>query len=391
MWKIPSNPPHLMLGDERMLGQHVPLCLVPEIHAQRRRRLAAAVQQAGVDAALITRLVNVQYLTGLASSNAAVLIRSDGEAVLATDSRYVTAAKEIAPEVEIVMDRTVATTLAGRAAEGGPIKLGVEEHDVTLALAEAISESAERAELVHLGRPVEELRIVKDKDELALIREACAISSRALEDVYAAGGFAGRTEKEIARDLESRMFAHGADGLAFETIVASGANSAIPHHRAADRIVERGDFLKIDFGALYRGYHADCTRTSVVGAEPTVWQREIYELVAMAQRAGREALAPGVEYVAVDNAAREVIKAAGHGEHFGHGTGHGVGLEIHEAPSLGYSAEGKLVDRTPVTVEPGVYVPGRGGVRIEDTLVVRDGAEPELLTTTTKDLLVLDA
>jgi Xaa-Pro aminopeptidase len=364
---------------------------VPEIHAQRRGRLAAAVQQAGADAVLITRLVNVRYLTGLASSNAAILIRPDGETILATDSRYVTAAEAFAPDVEIVMDRAVATSLARRAADGGTVKLGIEEHDVTVELAAAISEAAERAELVHLGRPVEQLRIVKDDDELALIGQACAISCRALEDLYAAGGFTGRTEKQVARDLENRMFAHGADGLAFDTIVASGPNSAIPHHSPTDRVVERGEFLKIDFGALYRGYHADCTRTSIVGAPPTAWQREIYELVATAQRAGREALAPGVEYVAVDGAAREVIKAAGHGDHFGHGTGHGVGLEIHEAPSLGYAAEGKLVDRTPVTVEPGVYVPGRGGVRIEDTLIVRDGAEPELLTTTTKDLLVLDA
>jgi Xaa-Pro aminopeptidase len=364
---------------------------VPEIHAQRRRRLASAIEQAGVDAALITRLVNVRYLTGLASSNAAVLITPGREAVLATDSRYVTAAEAIAPDVEIVMDRAVARSLARRAAERGPIKLGVEEHDVTLAVAGAISDAAGQAELVHLGRPVEDLRVVKDDDELALIREACAISCQALEDLYAAGRFAGRSEKEIARDLENRMFGHGADGWAFETIVAAGPNSAIPHHSPTDRVVERGDFLKIDFGALYQGYHADCTRTSVVGAAPTAWQREIYDLVATAQRAGREALAPGVEYVAVDQAAREVIKAAGHGDHFGHSTGHGLGLEIHEAPTLGYSAEGKLVDCTPVTVEPGVYVPGRGGVRIEDTLVVRDGAQPELLTTTTKDLLVLDA
>ncbi len=364
---------------------------MPELHAQRRGRLAESLQRSGVDAALITRLVNVRYLTGLASSNAAVLIRPDGTATLATDSRYITAAKQIASDVVVVMDRGVATALAARAAEVGPIRLGVEEHDVTLALAAAIEKAAERAELVHLGRPVEQLRIVKDDHELTMIRKACTISCRALEDLYAAGGFAGRTEKQIARDLENRMFEYDADGLAFETIVAAGPNSAIPHHRPTDRVVERGDLLKIDFGALYRGYHADCTRTSVVGAQPAAWQREIYDLVATAQRAGREALAPGVDYVAVDNAAREVIKAAGHGEHFGHGTGHGVGLEIHEAPSLGYAAEGKLVDRTPVTVEPGVYLPGQGGVRIEDTLVVREGAEAELLTTTTKDLLVRDA
>jgi Xaa-Pro aminopeptidase len=364
---------------------------VPEIHAIRRANLAAALADVGAEAALITRLVNVRYLTGLASSNAAVLIPADGDAVLATDGRYTTAAAQIAPDVELVTERGVAAALAKRAAEDSVRALAVEEHEVTLALGEDIAAAAKGAEVVHLGRAVEALRTVKDEDELAAIGEACAISCRALEDLFAAGGFAGRSEKAIARDLEARMYDHGADGLAFETIVASGPNSAIPHHRPGDRVVERGDFLKIDFGALFRGYHADCTRTGVVGAEPADWQREIYDLVAASQRAGREALAVGADCLAVDTASRQVIADAGHGEHFTHGTGHGVGLEIHEAPTLGYSATGKLADRTPVTVEPGVYLPGRGGVRIEDTLVVRDGDGPELLTTTTKELLVLDA
>lgn len=364
---------------------------VPEIHAQRRAKLATAIEPIDADAALITRLVNVRYLTGLASSNAALLVRRNGEATLATDGRYTTAAKEAAPDVELVTERNVAEALARLAAAGRPTRLAIEEHDVTLALAAAIAKAAEHAELVHLGRAVERLRTIKDDEELANLREACAISCRALEDLYAAGGFIGRTEREIARDLETRMFDYGADGPAFETIVATGPNSAVPHHRPTHRAVARGDLLKIDFGAQYRGYHADCTRTSVVGAEPAGWQREIYDLVAEAQRAGREALAPGTECIAVDNAAREIIRAAGHGDHFGHGTGHGVGLEIHEAPTLGYSATGTLSARTPVTVEPGIYLPGRGGVRIEDTLVVRDGDGPELLTTTTKELLVLDA
>jgi Xaa-Pro aminopeptidase len=364
---------------------------MPAVHAERRARLAAALADTGADVALITRLVNVRYLTGLASSNAAVLIGRDGGAVLATDGRYTSAVAEAAPDIETIKERSVATALAERAAADGPVRLAVEEHDVTLALAEAIRKAADRAELVHLGRAVEVLRTVKDNTELALLHEACAISCRALEDLYAAGGFAGRTEKEIARDLEARMYGHGADGLAFETIVAAGRNSAFPHHRPTARIVAAGDLLKIDFGAMYQGYHADCTRTSVVGTEPADWQREIYDLVATAQRAGSDALAVGVECVAVDRAARELIEAAGHGEHFGHGTGHGVGLEIHEAPTLGYSATGTLADRMPVTVEPGVYLPGRGGVRIEDTFVVRDAGGPELLTTTIKDLLVLDA
>jgi Xaa-Pro dipeptidase len=199
----------------------------------------------------------------------------------------------------------------------------------------------------------------------------------------------GQSEQEIARRLQGLMLDHGAEAVSFDTIVAAGPNSAIPHHRPTGRPVESGDLLKIDFGALYDGYHADETRTFVVGAPPTDWQREIHELVAMAQRAGVAALAPGAEVGEVDHAARSVIVAAGHGEHFGHGLGHGVGLDIHEAPMVGPTAPaGTLADRTPVTVEPGVYLPGRGGVRIEDTLVVRPGGH-ESLTTTTRDLLVL--
>jgi Xaa-Pro aminopeptidase len=364
---------------------------MPAEHAARRVRLGSAVAKVGADAALITRLVNVRYLTGLASSNAALLLPAGGEAVLATDGRYTTAASVAAPELEVLQERNVAVALAARATESGKLRLGIEEHDVTLALAEAIQKAADGIELVHLGRAVEVLRAVKDEEELSLLRRACAISSRALDDLWGAGGLAGRTEKEVARDLENRMYGHGADGRAFETIVASGSNSAGPHHRPTERTIAVGDLLKIDFGALYRGYHADCTRTVVIGTEPAEWQREIYDVVFAAQRAGRAALSVGTECIAVDHAARDVIDAAGYAKQFSHGTGHGVGLEIHEAPTLGRSGTGTLADRMPVTVEPGVYLPGRGGVRIEDTFVVRDTGGPELLTDTTKELLVLDA
>lgn len=347
-----------------------------------------------LDSVLVTNLINVRYLSGLASSNAALLLRSDGSATLATDGRYATAAAEAAPDLEVMIDRRVTPSLAVRAARGGALRLAVEEHDVTLELAASVRSALDGAEstveLVHFGRGVERLRAEKDDTEIEALRQACDISSRALEDLYTAGGFTGRTEKAIARDLEWRMFAHGADGIAFETIVASGPNSAVPHHRPTDRPVQQGDFLKIDFGAVYRGYHADCTRTSVVGTEPADWQREIYDIVAASQRAGREALNVGGDCVAVDAASRAVIDAAGYAEQFGHGTGHGVGLEVHEAPTLGYSATGILADRMAVTVEPGIYLPGRGGVRIEDTLVVRATGGPDLLTETTKDLLVLD-
>lgn len=252
---------------------------MPEVHARRRNELAKSIDDDSIDIALVTNLVNVRYLTGLDSSNAALLVVSDGSAVLATDSRYATAAATRAPELELVVERQVAPALAGRAGGisgsiGGRVRLAVEEHDLTLeryAVIEAALDAAEgEFDLVHLKRGVERLRVVKDDDELAFIAEACAISSRALEDLYAAGGFAGRTEMDIARDLEWRMYDHGADAVAFETIVATGPNSAIPHHRPTDRRVERGDLLKIDFGAAYRGYNADCTRTSIVGDRKSV-------------------------------------------------------------------------------------------------------------------------
>ncbi|MDT7712689.1 MAG: hypothetical protein QOG46_1378, partial [Pseudonocardiales bacterium] len=186
---------------------------------------------------------------------------------------------------------------------------------------------------------------------------------------------------------EARMVAAGAAGPSFETIVASGANSAIPHHRPTDAQLCHGDLLKLDFGALVEGYHSDMTRTMVLG-QPAGWQRELYDLVATAQAAGRAALRPGADVRDVDAAAREVIAQAGHGENFVHGLGHGVGLQIHEAPALSQFGVGTLEAGMAVTVEPGVYLAGRGGVRIEDTLVVAEG-EPELLTLTTKDLVVV--
>ena len=345
---------------------------------------------------LVTDLINVRYLSGFTGSNAALLVFADDlPPVLATDGRYRTQAAQQAPDLEVAIERACARYLAGRAASAGVRRLGFESHVVTVDGFDALAREVDQlgtTELVRASQTVEALREIKDAGEVALLRLACEAADAALTDLVARGGLRpGRTEREVGRELEALMLDHGADGVSFETIVASGPNSAIPHHRPTDAVLAAGDFVKIDFGALVGGYHSDMTRTFVLG-KAADWQREIYELVSAAQRAGRAALRAGASLADVDAAARDVIADAGHGEHFGHSLGHGVGLQIHEAPGISASAAGTLLAGSVVTVEPGVYLPDRGGVRIEDTLVVADetsGHAPELLTRFPKELAIL--
>jgi Xaa-Pro aminopeptidase len=363
--------------------------------AARRDALRATAAQQGLDAVLVTNLLNVRYLTGFTGSNGALLVRTDGADLFGTDGRYTTQAGTQVPDVELLVDRGTVPALAREAVRRGVGRLGYESHDLTVdglaGLEKVLADAADGGtvpELASVRRAVEALRAIKDEDEIESLRRACAVADQALAELAAEGALRpGRTELQVGRELDARMLLLGAEAPSFETIVATGANSAIPHHRPDATVLRDGDFLKLDFGATVDGYHSDMTRTVVLGHEAD-WQREIYELVAASQAAGRAALEVGADVVAIDAASRDVIVEAGHGEHFTHGLGHGVGLEIHEAPGIGPLGAGTLAAGMAVTVEPGVYLPGRGGVRIEDTLIVTDDA-PELLTLTSKELLVL--
>jgi Xaa-Pro aminopeptidase len=359
-----------------------------EEHAARRARAQEKIAALGVDAFLVTSLVNVRYLTGLVSSNAALLLPAAGPAVLATDSRYEETARRGCPDTELVVERFIEPALVTLAVSRGLALLGFEAHVMTVEQHEGLASLDGAPTLVPSGRIIEGLRMVKDETEIALLARACAITDAAFS-VILTGIAPGRTERDLAVLLERAMVDHGGEAPAFDSIVASGPNGAIPHHAPGDRPFAAGDLITIDCGARYGGYHADMTRTVALG-QPAAWQREIYDLVASAQRAGVDAATVGADVADVDAAARDLIGDAGYDEYFRHGLGHGVGLEVHEAPILGYGRTGTLVDRVPVTVEPGIYLPGRGGVRIEDTLVVRsDPGAREILTTTTRELLVL--
>ncbi|WP_037649583.1 aminopeptidase P family protein [Streptomyces flavidovirens] len=369
-----------------------------ELYAARRGRLRDRCAAAGSGAALVSRPANVRYLAGGAPPGAVLLLGpSAGEAdVLICPGTPTADPADGRPDEQLRImvlpapggDAVVAA--ARTAAAAGAESLAVEENHLTVARHRALGSVAPTLRLGDLAGAVEQLRIVKDEEEIASIRIAAEITDQALGELLESI-LVGRTERHLALELERRLVDHGADGTAFPTSVATGPNSGLGRHRPSDRRVEEGDFLSVCLGANYRGYRCEIGRTFVIGTTPAEWQIELYDVVFAAQRAGREALVPGAEYRQVDRAARHVLAAAGHGEAVAPRTGHGVGLEIEEDPQLAPAAMGKLDACVPVTVEPGVHLPGRGGVRIDDTLVVRPEADggPELLTITTKELLAL--
>jgi Xaa-Pro aminopeptidase len=333
----------------------------------RRAALRELLRTADLDALVVTNLVNVSYLTGFTGSKATLVVHA-GDSVdveyrtkFFTDGRYTDQAAAEVPDLPRTIYRTDTKALFEAALKDGVRRLGFESDHLTVESYDRLCELAGGLELRGVAGLVQRLRAVKDDTEIGLLREACAIADAALAELIETGVLrAGRTEREIAVELEYLMRRHGADNVAFDSIVAAGANSAIPHHRPTDAVLTLGDFVKLDFGAVRDGYHSDITRTFVLG-EPADWQKEIYGLVAAAQAAGRGACVVDAELLGVDRAARTVITEAGYGKQFTHGLGHGVGLEIHEMPALFATAPGRLEAGMTVTVEPGVYLAGRGG------------------------------
>lgn len=357
----------------------------------RADRLAAKLAERGLDALLVTNLVNVRWLTGFTGSNGLALVGPASQRLFLTDFRYLTQSaeqlhdawrREIAPEL-----LPAAATFVGPA-DGATVKLGFDDTSMSVKDHGLLSSKVvEGVDLVPAGGVVEDLRAIKDEGELDKIRAAAKLADAALSEVLGRG-LAGRTERDVALDLEMTMRKAGAEAASFAPIVASGEHSALPHASPRDVEIPKGTLVTIDWGAQLDGYASDCTRTYATG-EPDPRDLEIYDLVLKAQLESLAAVRAGAGGREVDAVARDIITAAGHGEHFGHGLGHGVGAEVHEGPRLSQRSDSTLEAGQVVTVEPGVYVPGAVGVRIEDLAIVTDEGS-EVLTGLPKDLQIVD-
>jgi len=328
---------------------------------------------------IVTTPANVRYLTGFVSSNVSVVVEPE-RVRLFKDFRYAGAARAV-PDVEFVETRRETIAHLAESLSG---KFGFESTHLTYRAYEELRDGG--LELVPRAGLVESLRAVKDEDELEKIRRAAAITDRAYERI-AEERFVGRTERELAWRMTELFHELGADEEAFDTIVAAGANGARPHADPGDRVIERGTTIVVDAGAVLDGYCSDCTRTFATGELPDELRRA-YDVCLEAQLKGLEAAWSGAEAKQTDAAAREVIEAAGFGQNFGHGLGHGVGIDVHEAPHVASTSTDSLVANNVVTIEPGIYLEGTGGIRIEDLVIITNG-EPEVVSSFAKELMTV--
>jgi Xaa-Pro aminopeptidase len=353
--------------------------------SDRRQKLRRQIRQEGLDGLLVTSFINVTYLTGFTGDDSYLLLTTADDLVI-SDQRYTTQLEEECPGLELAIrgPGTNMLEFTTKTLEKANLKrLGVEADSMTVGLCNALAEALPKVELVPTSGWVEELRIVKDKSEIDRTRRACDLARRAFE-VVRAKLTPEMTEQQVSNELEYQARQFGAKRMSFETIVAVGPRAALPHARPTARKIGESDFTLIDWGVDEGLYMSDLTRVLATDKiSPKL--RKLYGVVLKAQLAGIDAVRPGATCEQVDRAARDVIEQAGYGKQFGHGLGHGLGLEIHEAPRLAQGQDRELKPGMIVTVEPGIYFPGWGGIRIEDdVLVTRDGHE--VLTSVPKEL-----
>lgn len=348
-------------------------------------RIRQEMEKVQVDGILVTSSYNRKYMTGFTGSAGVVLI-SQKEAKFITDFRYVEQARKQAATFEIVEHRGTLLEEIAKQVEGmGIAKLAFEQDYVTFATYKAY-ESAIKANLVPISGMIENLRLIKTPSEIKILKEAANVADRAFSHILS---FIrpGVTELDVSNELEFYMRKQGATSSSFDIIVASGARSALPHGVATDKVIEHGDLVTLDFGAAYQGYVSDITRTVAVG-KPSEELRKIYDIVLEAQLRGMAGIKAGMTGKEADALTRDFITEKGYGKYFGHSTGHGIGMEVHEGPALSVRSDTMLKPGMVVTVEPGIYLPGVGGVRIEDdTIITATGNEP--LTFSKKELIIL--
>ncbi|MEY9092919.1 M24 family metallopeptidase [Paenibacillus sp. RC84] len=353
---------------------------------KRLERLRRQLTKQGIPAVLVTNAINRRYLTGFTGSAGIVLV-TGGRAVLITDFRYMEQAPKEAAGYEVIdhkgkIGRTILDILGKESIK----QLGFEENDLTYSAYSGYTGDLQGVELIPTGGIVEKLRIVKDESELQIMQEAADLADRTFSYILTRLR-TGVTEKQIALEMEIFIRENGGTSSSFDTIVASGERSALPHGVASDRVLQPNEFVKLDFGALYKGYCSDITRTVVLG-QPSDRHKEIYGIVLEAQLNCVGNLKPGMTGSDGDALCRDIIARYGYGDNFGHSTGHGLGMEVHEQPRLAKGFAGVLEPGMVVTVEPGIYIPGFGGVRIEDDVVIEQSGI-RLLTHSTKELITI--
>ncbi|GGE37983.1 M24 family metallopeptidase [Streptococcus himalayensis] len=354
------------------------------MHTNRLEKLRHQMMETGTPALLITNLKNIYYLTGFWGSAGTVLITADRQ-VLITDDRYITYAQSVVKDFEVVSERDELAVVAKVLKDSHISELAFED-EVSVAYYQAMQTVFEGMHLVPTSNLVMNLRMMKDETEIATIQRACQISDQAFLDAL---DFIkpGKTELEVANFLDFRMREMGSEAVSFDTIAASGYRSAMPHGRASEKVIEAGDALTLDFGCIYDHYVSDMTRTIYIGSVSDE-EAEIYQTVLAANQALIAAAKAGMEYREFDGVPRRVIEAAGYGPYFTHGIGHGMGLDVHEIPYFSKTATDKIQAGMVLTDEPGIYLEGKYGVRIEDDLLItEDGCK--ILTLAPKELTVI--